>query len=380
MTINVAVDSKILLVEPRFPIPAKSKNHSKFLPIGLLKLAAFYRNHGCQIQLNRGNYPSEFYPNHIFITSLFTYWSGFVKEAVDYYRCEYPKAKITVGGIYATLMPQHCKEYTNCDEVFIGQHDLAEQCQPAYDLVNVDYQIVHAMRGCLRTCNFCGIWRLEKQSYKTAAQLLTEINANKLVFYDNNFLANPNINDILIMLKDIRIGGRVVHTELQSGIDGRILEDKPYLAKMLRAARCSEIRLAWDFSYDQYSRVENWIEIVKSAGYNHRSIYVFMIYNWNYDFELMELKRQKCYEWNVQIADCRYRPLDSTFDHYNGRLYNQSVQDYFIHDCWSDIQIKQFRENVRRHNICVRYKIPWTNYSRRLENVNARKKQISLIA
>ena len=30
---------KILLVEPAFPIPPKSKNHKDFLPIGLLKLA-----------------------------------------------------------------------------------------------------------------------------------------------------------------------------------------------------------------------------------------------------------------------------------------------------------------------------------------------------
>ena len=28
----------VLLVEPNFPIPAKSRNHSNFLPIGLLHL------------------------------------------------------------------------------------------------------------------------------------------------------------------------------------------------------------------------------------------------------------------------------------------------------------------------------------------------------
>ena len=30
----------VLLVEPNFPIPAKSRNHKNFLPIGLLKIAA----------------------------------------------------------------------------------------------------------------------------------------------------------------------------------------------------------------------------------------------------------------------------------------------------------------------------------------------------
>ena len=33
----------VLLVEPNFPIPGKSRNHSNFLPIGLLKIASYLR-------------------------------------------------------------------------------------------------------------------------------------------------------------------------------------------------------------------------------------------------------------------------------------------------------------------------------------------------
>jgi len=44
----------ILLVEPDFPIPAKSKNHKDFLPIGLLKLASYLREEGNTIKLVRG--------------------------------------------------------------------------------------------------------------------------------------------------------------------------------------------------------------------------------------------------------------------------------------------------------------------------------------
>ena len=138
---------KLLLVEPEFPIAAKSKNHSKFLPIGLLKLAAYYRNNDFDIQLNRGNYESNFYPDQILITSLFTYWADYVRDTVRFYKTKYPKAHIIVGGIYASLMPEHCKIYTGCDEVFVGLYEKAENCRPAYDLVDVDYQIIHGMRG-----------------------------------------------------------------------------------------------------------------------------------------------------------------------------------------------------------------------------------------
>jgi len=364
---------KILLVEPDFPIAKKSKNHSRILPIGLLKLASHYRNKNCFVKLNRGNFKVDFCPDRILITSLFTYWAKDVKDSVDFYKSLYPDSVVVVGGIYASLMPEHCLTYTGCDEVHQGQHTSAEKCIPAYDLVDVDYQIMHGMRGCPRSCSFCGIWRLERESYKTAEQIKNEISSNHLVFYDNNFLANPNIENILTMLAETQHNSRVIKCDAQSGIDGRILEKKPHLARMLKNARFRDIRIAWDFNFNQHDRIEKWIEILKDAGYNHRTIFIFMIHNWDFDYNHMEMKRKKCLSWNIQIADCRYRPLDCTHDRYSGNSKNQSSEDYFIHPSWTDKEVKQFRANVRKHNICIRYKIPWDNYSRKIETSAARR-------
>ena len=43
----------VLLVEPNFPIPNKSRNHSNFLPIGLLKIAAYLREKSINVKLIR---------------------------------------------------------------------------------------------------------------------------------------------------------------------------------------------------------------------------------------------------------------------------------------------------------------------------------------
>jgi hypothetical protein len=345
-----------------------------------LKLASYYRKKGCKIQLNRGNHSASFYPNEILVTSLFTYWSEYVKETVQYYRTLYPKAKISVGGIYATLMPKHCKKYTGCDKVFVGQHKGAEKCEPAYDLVNVDYQIIHGMRGCSNKCPFCGIWKIEQQSFKNAEQIKKEIKTNKLIFYDNNMLVNPHIEEILKMLANVTYNGKVVHSECQSGFDGRILEKRPYLAKLLKDAHFENIRVAWDFPYskENVKRVGKWIEILENVGYKRKDIYVFMIYNWDYPYNHMELKRAQCYKWGVQISDCRYRPLDQTFDKYNPRVKEQTSADYFIHANWTDGDIRQFRRNVRRHNICIRHNIPWNKYSQTLERLNSKKKLMEI--
>jgi hypothetical protein len=369
---------RILLVEPSFPIPPKSKNHSSFLPIGLLKLASYYEKKGHQVGLNRGNKPAEFYPDRILVTSLFTYWADYVRDAVQYYKTLYPDAKIEVGGIYATLMPDHCKKHTGCNKVFQGQYKGAEKILPAYKLVDVDYQIIHGMRGCINKCPFCGIWKIEKQNYKNAKQIKREICSNRLIFYDNNILANPNIDEILQMLSKTTYKGKVINCECQSGFDGRILMEKPHLAKMLREARFSDIRLAWDFPYtsENAQKVGGWIKLLENAGYKKKKIFMFMIYNWEYSFDHMEQKRSKCFEWGIQIADCRYRPLDQTFDRYNSHKKGQTSQDYYIHPNWTDTEIKQFRKNVRKHNICIRYNIPWDRYDQKLERINCKKKDI----
>ena len=78
----------------------------------------------------------------------------------------------------------------------------------------------------------------------------------------------------------------------------------------------------------------------------------------------MEKKRLKCWEWKVQISDCRYRPLEQIYDHYSPQK-KQTIDDYYIHPNWSDNEIKQFRKNVRRQNICVRHGFAF--YSRDLE-------------
>ena len=44
---------KVLLIEPDFPIPNKSRNHSNFLPIGLLKIASYFIEKGIDVELIR---------------------------------------------------------------------------------------------------------------------------------------------------------------------------------------------------------------------------------------------------------------------------------------------------------------------------------------
>jgi hypothetical protein len=360
---------KILLVEPEFPITAKSKNHRNYLPIGLLKIASYHRQKGDEIKLVRGNhYFSYFTPDKIKITSLFTYWANYVWESVKFYKETYPNAEVIVGGIYASLMPEHCKR-SGCDEVFIGIDDRAEKFKPAYDLIAVDYQIVHTSRGCMRKCKFCGAWKIEPK-FTSKESILDEICSNRIIFYDNNLLANPHIKDILKELAIATNNSRPVYSESQCGIDGRLLT--PAIARLLKQARFLNPRIAWDHSYKQWRIIKKQIDMLVEVGYPSKDIYIFMIYNFEQNYYEMLKKLALCKKWEVQIADCRYRPLNQTYDNYNPRK-KQTKDDYSIHPSWTDRQIKNFRRKVRQQNIMIRHGFAF--YSRDLERWGAQRRK-----
>lgn len=372
---------RVLLVEPAFPIASKSRNHKNFLPVGLLKIASYLRHKGVEVQLVRGTssqtadsgWLCEFDPDEVWVTSLFTYWAPYVRDTVQFYKEQLPDARVVVGGIYASLFPrEEVRRYTGCDEVYQGIMPEAEDCLPAYDLVDggnpqqLDYQIVHASRGCPRRCSFCGTWIVEPEfNFRSSVKDL--IRFKKVVFYDNNLLANPHIEKILSELTQLRDQGKLTWCESQSGFDGRILLTRPHLAKMLREAGFRYPRIAWDWSYSEYPSVEQQVRLLRDAGYPSKDIYVFILYNWDIPFDEVERKRLKCWEWQVQIADCRFRPLTQLHDNYNPCKIGQSEEDYYIHrpGGWSDALVKQFRKNVRQQNICVRHGFPF--YSKALE-------------
>ncbi len=387
---------EVLLVEPAFPYPTKSKHkansiHKNFLPIGLLKLGAYYRSKGADVKLVRGNLTEldmEYYkPSLILITSLFTYWSKYMWEAVAHYRQLFPKATIQVGGIYVTLhhntpaFREKAKEFRV--KWHVGLHKGAEKMLPDYSLLNgdmCDYHVTHAMRGCIRRCSFCGTWRIEPTlMYKTPEKLINELEVakkNKVIFFDNNFLANPHVKDILKGLAEMRVNNHPIMFESQSGFDGRLLEKDPELSVLLKNARFQNIRIAWDNSISDAPSIKKQIKHLTNAGYPAKDISVFMIYNYNTPYKEMLKKLSYCKQWGVQIVDCRYRPLEATSDNYSSSAFRkgQTEKDYYIHSCagWTDKRIRRFRHRVRKHNIYIRYaKDKGLSYDKNMEKWSA---------
>ena len=355
---------RVLLVEPAFPIPDKSRNHSHFLPLGLLKIGTYHRNLGDRVHLVRGNRKCGFTPDRVLITSLFTYWSHAVHEAAAFYHHAYPSARIEIGGIYASLLPRHCKRHSPFAVVRRGlyRRGAAERAVPDYSLLPepLDYQIIHTSRGCTRRCAFCGTWRIEP-TFTCKPTILPEIRKPRLVFYDNNLLANPHIDDILRELATHRPPKhRHLFCESQSGFDLRLLT--PERARLLRAASFENPRIAWDGAYKTWPHVRRAVRNLKAAGYGRKDIHVFMLYNHALSYHEMRMKLDACRRWKVRVVDCRYRPLTCTEDNYQPGPKGQDPGAYYIHPGWTDRQVRAFRRAVRHQNIAILLDLPRGRY------------------
>ena len=232
--------------------------------------------------------------------------------------------------------------------------------QPDYSLLGedaeeIDYQIIHSTRGCIRQCGFCGVYTIEPE-FKHIHSIRNQIIRKKLVFYDNNLLANPNVEELLQELITLKKERVISSCESQSGFDGRVLKKKPHIAKLIKEANFKAPKIAWDGPFETFKARKKEIDLLVDAGYNPKDISVFMIYNHDLDYEELEKKRVYCFKWGVQVSDCRYRPLDRLDDGYNPAKHSgQTNDEYHINPNWTDDEVRAFRRNVRRHNICIRH-------------------------
>lgn len=352
----------IALVQPAFPFPSKSKNSHHAVPYGLLKIASWLESIGATCSLfTEGSMPTDFEPDEVWITSLFTYWSEYVVETFKAYQGRFPRARIRIGGILPTLAPSFCKATFGPRAVHEGLLRAAEAFPADYSLLPkpLDFQVLVASRGCIRRCQFCYAWRIEGHIQGIPVEtVIARIHKNRVVFYDNNFLANPFVDELLERLNQVQVAGRRVQFECQSGFDGRILQERPELAAALRQANFKYPRIAWDGPLSDASDIRRQIDILIEAGFRSNDIQLFMLFNHDLSPEVLDAKRRVCWDWQIQVIDCRFRPLDQFFDYFSSRK-DQTSADYHIHTGWTDESIKAFRRAIRRQNICVRYRFPW---------------------
>jgi len=312
----------ILLVEPAYNNP--------YPPLGLLKISTWHKRKGDTVQLVKDTPHNEAIDNFqkrekcykklkenydiIYVTSLFTYQAHYVVKSIEYYKKKFPKARIKVGGIMATLIPEYIKEKTNI-QPHVGLLRGAENCPPDYSLrPDLTYSISFTTRGCPKNCPFCAVKKHEPV-FKVKKNWPQDIDITKrqIIFWDNNWLASPNFEkDVERLTKFRKVG--ITGIDFNQGLDCRLLDEEKI--KLLNQVKIQPLRLAFD-NCSEDGHIQKTIQLAQKYGF--KDIRVYVLYNFDDNNDTPEYFYYRINEVNKLGAlayPMRFRALNSANGQY----------------------------------------------------------------
>jgi hypothetical protein len=287
---------KVLLVEPDY--------YTRYPPLGLLKLATYHHGLGDEVMgLFRGLVESNDTPNRIYVTSLFTWGWRPVWKAVRFYKTRYPSAEVWLGGIYASLLPEHAK-LSGADRIWEGLFHEAEDKVPDYSLVpEWKSSLLFFTRGCSRRCGFCAVPKLEGalQPREGSIRRLIYPGHSKVVFFDNNILGSSIWRDVFLELIDLN-----VEVDFNQGMDARYVTEE--VVDLLSKMKFPMIRLAYDYTQIR-PHVEKATNLLKNHGISGRRVSFYVLYNYVESPDEFFYKVRDLLSWGVVAYPMRYEPL-----------------------------------------------------------------------
>lgn len=300
---------RVLLVEPSY--------YTQYPPLGLLKLSTLHKGRGDEVRYVRGlHLVTRFVPDEIKVTSLFTWAWKPVWEAVAFYRALFPNAKVSLGGVYASLTPDHAKG-SGADEVFVGLIKEAEDLLPDYSLVpewhrDQGASILFSHRGCIRKCSFCAVPKLEGKPFQirptSRIKHLVHPEHLRVILWDNNILGEPDWRDVISELKEMH-----VEADFNQGLDARLVT--PEVAEALKGLNIPTIRFAYDFPA-LGEALKKAIVALREVGLGKRRIghiCCYVLYNYKDTPEDLFTRVRDLLAWGVAAYPMRYQPLSGEY-------------------------------------------------------------------
>jgi len=307
----------ILLVEPNIPITYPN--------LALMKISAKHKLKNNNIRYVKGELPpnydmfssDDYKPDVIYIATMFTYESRKTISCINYYKNNYPNARIIVGGIFATLMPDYIYGKTGT-KPFTGYSHSLDAIKPDYELVNTmieyspkierwkNFSFLFSMRGCPRNCKFCSIKILEPEIHIIENwKELIDYNKKHVMFFDNNLTAQPDhFNKVINFL----IKKRLI-TYFHNGFDVRLITDEQI--KLLSKVRWQEngLRIAFDnMSQDGY--FQKSVKKLLALGIPKYAFFVFVLFNFRDTYEEAMYRASEVRKLGIRPYPQLFKPLD----------------------------------------------------------------------
>jgi radical SAM superfamily enzyme YgiQ (UPF0313 family) len=301
---------------------AKADGRGKLLrteipkPSILSDIPKVFSRYGIPIELFRSKLALAQKPDAILVTSYMTYWYTGVQETIREIKAVFPDAPVILGGIYATLMPEHASKYSGADFVVTGESEnkvidaiaaaasrplsvektyqsLDDYPLPMFSLLsNTDSLPILTSRGCPFSCRYCASGVImpgfrRRNPYKVVDEIEFHHRSFKtthFAFYDDALLVDAEYN-FKIMLGEVIRRNIAVSFHMPNAIHGRYVDAEA--AELMFQSGCKTIRIGLETSdegrqYESGGKItsDDFLRAIKNfeaAGYRRKDIEVYVM-------------------------------------------------------------------------------------------------------
>jgi radical SAM superfamily enzyme YgiQ (UPF0313 family) len=299
-------------------------------------------------------------PDAILVTSFMTYWYLGPKKVIETVREVFPGVPVILGGIYATLIPEHAHRTIQPDYLIQGPGEtriekllseiipdapmaenqpkaLDDFPYPAFDLYyHLEYMPVMTSRGCPYRCTFCATDKIsgkyaQRQPDKVVDEIIFSVkrySIQDIAFYDDALLLNKNqrLLPILEMLRDKKLKIRF-HTP--NGLHAKQIDQKT--AKLFWDSGFKTIRLSFETLNEKRQKdmmnkvtpsdLERAVQSLTRAGYSKKSLESYVLMGLpNQSFQEIYETILFVYYLGIKVKLASFSPIPGTVD------YNRAVE------------------------------------------------------
>jgi len=302
-------------------------------------------------------------PDIIFITSSMTYWYLGVFEVIKILRAEFPKTKIILGGIYATLCKKHAKKYSGADIIFTGPSEehlinlLADLGYPATTELNpghitpdfslyekLHYGIILTSRGCPFNCTYCAI-KVLCPNFSIFANdvIIRQLDrfaqkTKNIAFFDDALLYNKKFPSLLheIVQRQYKL-----NFHASNGLHCRYITEE--IAHLMYKANFKTMYLSLETTNPEVQKRTggkvstdefiNAVKVLKQAAFPANAIHTYILFGMpGQEHEEIIDSIKLCHKLKVHAHLCEFSPIPHTkeydktgFDENTDPLYHNNL-------------------------------------------------------
>ena len=292
----------------------------------------------------------------VLVTSIMTYWYPAVRDTIAAVKQLMPNVPVLLGGIYASLMPQHAQANCRPDKVVTGSDPsqtiaaledilsfkldaipspaFADWPAPAFDLYHEirNFSILTSL-GCCNRCDYCASRVLQPRFQQAAPDTilnhiaqLTSLQGTRdrydLAFQDDALLVNAE-NRFIPIVEGLIKTGLPYKLHSPNGLHCRLIT--PQIASLMKRAGFEMIRLSYEASdsspeYQQASdnkvtdyHFQTAVKNLLDAGYQSSQIEAYILNGLpGQSLAQMEASAQAVNNAGVKARLCQYTPIPHT--------------------------------------------------------------------